>query len=295
MSVLRWIFGGLGLGIATLGVLLSFGPRVPRQVEPPFDLADVRALAGDGGPTTLRAARVVAGIQPGFLLRVGGSLARRPLPVYPLVLEWANGRSMLVEPATDADCSQGRLPLSDFDPAAYDRMQAAMRKAFAIVATHEHFDHLCGLTRSPYFDELVDKAVMTPSQLDSHVYMTSVTDRVRQAVTPTEVDTMAKLAPGVVLIEAAGHTPGSVWIYVRQASGVEWLLVGDTVWTAESITHGKAKPFVIALGGEDPFQHAAQVRTLMTLSEDHPDLRILVSHDDEQWQNALQSGAILPL
>lgn len=296
---MRWVraAGWLLVGSVLLFVgLLTFGPRVPDRVDPVFDLGEVRALAGEDGPVTLRAARVVAGIQPGLLLRVGGDLARRPLPVYPLRLQWPDGRSMLIEPATDDECSKGRLPLSAFDPDAYARMQEAMREAFAIVATHEHFDHPCGLTRSPHFDELADRAILTEAQLNGHTYMSEVTDRVREAVEPLQVtEGIARIAPGVVLIEAPGHTPGSVWIYVRQRTGAEWLLVGDSVWTAESITEGRAKPFLTATGGENPWVHAGQIRALMTLTAEHPELRVLVAHDDAQWRDALDSGAILPL
>jgi glyoxylase-like metal-dependent hydrolase (beta-lactamase superfamily II) len=35
-----------------------------------------------------------------------------------------------------------------------------------------------------------------------------------------------QFAPGVVLIKAAGHTPGSQMVHVRLASGKEVMLVG---------------------------------------------------------------------
>lgn len=133
------------LGLALGGGALFTGPRVPEQVPAPFDLDAVRALAGSEGPTTLRAANVVAGFLPGFLLH--------------------------------------------------------------------------------------------------------------------DIDGIARLAPGVVPIEAPGHTPGSVWLYVHESSGEESLFVGDTVWTDEA----------------------------------HPELPIMVAHDAQQWTDALAEDAIAPL
>lgn len=151
------------------------GPAVPATART-LDVQQLRVLAGTEGPVRLRTVEVSAGAQRGFLLRAGGDLGLHDLPVYPVEIELRDGTTLLLEPATDAACSEGFLPIHRFDADAYDRMQAAMLRASRILATHEHFDHLCGLTRSPHFDELAPKVLLTRAQRDSDAPMTVVDD-----------------------------------------------------------------------------------------------------------------------
>jgi len=294
MTARRILLAALAFSAALLGagaVLSLTGPAVPAQAAPTFDLGAVRALAGAGGPETLRTARVVAGAQPGFLLWVGGPLETQAMPVYPLELSWPDGRSMLIEPATDADCAAEFLPTDDFDPAAYARMQQAMLRAEAIVATHEHFDHLCGLTRSPNLDQLAGRALLTPEQLDGTAPMTAIDEGNRDRFAPLRFEHLHRAMPGVVLIKAPGHTTGSLWVYIKTAAGREWLLVGDTLWSHGALEHVAAKPHLITLfGEEDAEEQGRHLRFLADLAAQHPEVTILVAHAGERWEAALESG-----
>ena len=61
-----------------------------------------------------------------------------------------------------------------------------------------------------------------------------------------------RVAPGVVLIPAAGHTPGSLYVFVALANGQEVLLVGDTVWSHHNLNRAVGRPLAVSLGlGED--------------------------------------------
>lgn len=283
--------------LAGLGVLVGFGALALSGAGVPgegadFDLQNVRTLAGMGGPTTLRTVEVSSGTQVGLMLRAGGRLGHHDMPVYPVELEWADGRTVLIEPATDAACSEPFLPILRFDADAYERMQQAMLRADAIVATHEHFDHICGLTQSPHFMELAPKALLTPEQLDGTAMMTGVDSRTQRFVRPFVLDQPKGIAPGVVLIPVGGHSPGSLWVYVRTEAGNEWLFVGDTLWTGEALALERAKPRLIGwVGGEDAEQQGRLLRTLLDLRENHPEVSILVAHDAPTWEALLVSGA----
>jgi glyoxylase-like metal-dependent hydrolase (beta-lactamase superfamily II) len=50
------------------------------------------------------------------------------------------------------------------------------------------------------------------------------------------------LAPGVVLIQAPGHSPGSQFVYVQLANGQEILLIGDLVWMMAGLENNHQKP-----------------------------------------------------
>ena len=48
-------------------------------------------------------------------------------------------------------------------------------------------------------------------------------------------------ASGIALIKAPGHTPGSQMIYVKLASGAEYLFVGDAAWHMDGIRQIRGK------------------------------------------------------
>lgn len=286
----------LAAGTALYGLS---GAAVPPQGMP-VDLDAWRTLAGPNGPRVARTVEVSSGAQPGLFLRAGGDFSMHDLPVYPVELVWDApegevGRSVLIEPATDAACAKGNLPVARFDAGAYARMQAAMRRAESIVTTHEHFDHVCGLTSSPDLEELAPKAKLTPAQLESTARMTGMTDRARALFTPFVADGPTRVAPGVLMVPVAGHTPGSVWFFVRMRDGREWLFVGDTLWTAEALRTARMKPRLMGWADEDEPTQAALLRTLLDLRAAYPALEILVAHDAPTWRRMLKSGAMQPL
>ena len=57
-----------------------------------------------------------------------------------------------------------------------------------------------------------------------------------------EYDLVHALAPGVVLIKAPGHSPGSQFVYVQLADDREILMVGDLVWMMAGLTTNHQKP-----------------------------------------------------
>jgi glyoxylase-like metal-dependent hydrolase (beta-lactamase superfamily II) len=268
---------------------------VPERVTPVFALEELRELAGDDGPTELRAARIVAGTMRDAIARHGGDWSVRSTPVYALEAVYPD-RSVLIEPAGDLACTRDFVPAVWDDPAAYERMQQAMLRADLILATHEHYDHICGLTRSPYFDRIAPKARLTRAQLAAPSAISSLDDRARETLVPMDPRPLHPIAPGIVLVAAPGHTPGSQWIYIRERSGAEWLLVGDTLWTHDALTTMVTKPWLwILIGREDADEQARYVRFLADLEAAHPELRVMVAHDEAQWMEALSSGALAPL
>ena len=57
-------------------------------------------------------------------------------------------RSVVIDTAMGPDAAK-KMPGSRLDLAAFDRVQAAMKKASAIVFTHEHVDHVGGVAAAP--------------------------------------------------------------------------------------------------------------------------------------------------
>jgi glyoxylase-like metal-dependent hydrolase (beta-lactamase superfamily II) len=126
----------------------------------------------------------------------------------------------------------GRGTEEPFFPEAEARVAKALQSAKAIIVTHEHGDHIAGLIRSASFAELEPKAVLTRAQLDTLLNAPQMpelrpTPEMAAKLHAIDYADVMAFAPGIVLIKAPGHTPGSQMIYVALQSGKELLLAGD--------------------------------------------------------------------
>lgn len=86
----------------------------------------------------------------------------------------------------------------------------------------------------------------------------------------------------VVAVEMAGHTPGSLGLFVTVSSGQRFFLVGDAVWNAKAIllTEGKFLGASLFVDG-DRAKTAAIVKMLARLIKNDPDLVIIPAHDGD--------------
>lgn len=181
-------------------------------------------------------------------------------------------------------------------PESWAQIQRALRGADAIVLTHEHWDHAIGVERGPQISAIAPKALMTTEQLASLVgapaegYVVLSRDSV-PAYHKIDYDRVYPVSGGVVLVKAPGHTPGSQWVYVKLASGREFLLVGDLVWNMAGIRTGKQRPVPVsetlkedrvALQQEIDF-----VRHFMAEG-----VTVITSHDDAALKALVQRGLL---
>jgi glyoxylase-like metal-dependent hydrolase (beta-lactamase superfamily II) len=107
-----------------------------------------------------------------------------------------------------------------------------------------------------------------------------------------EYDLVYSLAPGVVLIKAPGHTPGSQLIYLQLASGRELLLVGDLVWLKEGLETGRQRPEATSKDLKEDRQAIQQqinwVRRIMR----HDKITAVPSHDSRVLKTLVESGVL---
>ena len=179
----------------------------------------------------------------------------------------------------------GRGVEEPYSQEAAQHVERAVRDARLIVATHEHGDHLAGVVHSPDAAALASKTVLTSAQVQTLVTTPQMpeialtSDSAARFIT-IDYDTYYPLAPGVALIKAAGHTPGSQMVFVALASGREYLLIGDVTWHMDGVrqVRGKAAPWVT----EDARAVMDQLTWLNELSRTEPELVIVASHDEEQ-------------
>jgi len=189
----------------------------------------------------------------------------------------------------------GRGVEEPYFPDAAKLVEQAVSKARFIVVTHEHGDHVAGVIHSAAAPQLAPKTILTRTQIQ--MLMTSpqmpeikLTDDLARRFVVIDYDRYYPLAPGMALIKAAGHTPGSQMVYVALESGREYLLIGDATWHMDGVRliKGKDAPWVT----EDQPAVLAQLTWLNGLSRSAPDLIVVASHDEEQHVELVKKGVL---
>jgi glyoxylase-like metal-dependent hydrolase (beta-lactamase superfamily II) len=181
----------------------------------------------------------------------------------------------------------------------YERVQEALRGANLIVVTHEHYDHVAGVIHTPARDLIAPKTILTRAQVqslqgglprNSPLIRLTPADAARYIV--IDYEELYPVAPGMVLVKAPGHTPGSQMVYVQLASGQELLLVGDIAWFMAGIERRLQKPAAISRElREDRPALQQQLEWLSGLTKRQH--IVLVNCHDDAWLESLVSQGIL--
>jgi len=272
---------------------------VPARSHFDAELGVIRALAlstGEPLPVELRSQRVgrASGV-PRALVVAGSGFEDHTFSFYTYQLVYPGDRTVLVDVVGDEQTQQENFPGSEFDAAAYARVQEALRRADATVVTHEHFDHCTGIARSAHLAEVASRVHLTEEQLSGkEAEVAGFTPEVRARLTPLRYERLHLLRPGVVLVKAPGHTPGTQLVYVRLADGREFLLVGDVAWHQDNVRLPRMHPRLVNwLNGEDAQAMAHQLRWLHELQRTAPEVHQVVAHDEEQMADYQRRGLIL--
>lgn len=263
------------------------------------DLAEIRQLAGlIPGPRPLRV-NVIKVAES----RRTKNFAVKGLPAEPSVqartayqIVYADG-TIMVDTGMDLDTHRffGRGVEEPYFPEANARVAEALQKAKAIIVTHEHGDHVAGLIRSPAAAELASKAVLTRAQLDTLLNAPQIPElkpapNVASQFQIIDYNRNMAFAPGIVLIKASGHTPGSQMIYVALQSGKELLLAGDVAWHMDAVRLNRPKdaPWI-----KVPAELMAdELDWLNGIMRTESNLSIVISHDEEQRRAYIAQGVL---
>jgi glyoxylase-like metal-dependent hydrolase (beta-lactamase superfamily II) len=271
------------------------------EPAPPWhaDLAEIRQAAGMiPGPKPLRV-NVIKFAES----RRTKNFAVKGLPAEPSVqartayqIVYADG-TIMVDTGMDLATHRffGRGVEEPYFPEANARVAQALQKAKAIIVTHEHGDHVGGLIRSDRFAELAPKAVLTRGQLDTLLNEPQMpelrpTPEMASRLRVIDYSGIMAFSPGIVLIKAPGHTPGSQMVYVTLQSGKELLLAGDVAWHMDAVRLNRPKdaPWI-----KEPAElMAAELDWLNGITRSESNLSIVISHDEEQRRAYIEQGVL---
>lgn len=183
---------------------------------------------------------------------------------------------------------------TDYNQEAYEIMLKAMLQAAFIIPTHEHWDHLGGIAQSPHLNQILSKTILTKKQINGPTIRDAeFPARALEKYKPFDYEKYGRVAPGVVLIEAPGHSVGHQMIYVQLQNGREYLFTGDIVWVRANLDKKKARPRLANIKRkENRKQIAHQMKWLRDTFYDHPanEIIMVTTHDPEQHEQYIKEG-----
>ncbi|PLK26133.1 MBL fold metallo-hydrolase [Novosphingobium sp. TH158] len=259
---------------------------------PPKDLrlAEARRLAeAMPGPRPERISLDIVAWKrvPGNLFAAGSGFKRRLIAVMAFRLD-VPGRPPIMIDSGMTRAYADELGMEAFDEPAQARVNKSLREAGTILFTHEHADHLGGLAALAGAEggaPLLSRVMLNPAQAAATTRPSSFLPWPQGTAIAPRIGAAGPqaVAPGVVVIPTPGHTPGSQMIYVRLASGKEYLFAGDTAvlvmnWQQER------PPSRLLSDRLVPQDRAAMVGWLRALKAEHrgtPALAIVPGHDSD--------------
>jgi glyoxylase-like metal-dependent hydrolase (beta-lactamase superfamily II) len=185
-------------------------------------------------------------------------------------------------------------PLFTFGPVSSARAQLeahGMSAIGRIIVSHVHWDHASAVPDFPEaevwltqeesaFLKLPHRASVFPSQLAS-----PHTRWVNYALDATPFRTFARSKDlfgdgSAVLVPLAGHTPGSVGLYLSLPSGRQFLFVGDVVWNSGALAGPHAKHWLASkIVDDDAPRTLATIAAIEAARRTNPALVLVPAHD----------------
>ena len=288
------------VSLVVCALVFLAGRGAGAQGAPPFDATLL--------PTLRRAAELVPGDKPTsvHVITLGprrGALAGMVQGAAPADSITAGYPAFQVRYRHDwivVDAGMGREFFRDttrFSAPAYDTIQRAVRDARMVLFTHEHHDHVAGALRSQYLAQVKAHTLLTREQVGTLMEHPSDARVKLDSAAAAEWLTIdyqgwLPIAPGVVLVKAPGHTPGSQMVYVRLASGREILISGDVAWHLSGVTGSRQKPPKTSQAmGEDTVAIAPQLAWLREVGA--AGVAVVVSHDEDSIADLARRGVLV--
>lgn len=291
------------IGLATIAALAGgllyyfvFDGAIPNKSNYAFDIDEIRRLGDAPADDLAYDIRLEVIARPGvpcFALRPG-CFGQAEMTRASFQIVTASGSYML-ETGMDEDLAREYDQHEGFSEEAWTHTQTALSAAKGILTTHEHPDHMGGIVRHRDPASLADKLYLSREQFGALAGLTKtgiLPDALR-GVQPIDLSGPHRIAPGIVMIPAPGHTPGSVIFNVKLSYGAEMLFIGDIAYTLENVIKGLDRPRFVRFLMVSPKDRNAvihQLKALHDLSIAQPDILIVPAHGEKLISLFLEEG-----
>jgi len=271
--------------IAGAGHYLVFDGSIPNKSSYELEINEVRRLARSamgGLPTQVNVEILARNSAPIFALRAGGGLANTEMVRSVFQVETPKGH-YVIETGMDEALAAEFGQAENFSNDVWLRTQQLMTESIGIMVTHEHPDHIGGLVRHANPQNVADKAILTNEQV---LELPRYTKNRMPPISFTGFEPLALekphlVSPGIVMIPAPGHTPGSIIIYIVLENSREFLFIGDIAYTHSNVEDGVDRARFMRFLMHDPEDRDAVVNQLSALhqiSQSEPGILIIPAH-----------------
>lgn len=305
--MIKWGIRIIGILALILGALfwwlLLSSSDAAKSAPGLFELEDWRSKARvptSELPTAIRILEVGRDTAPPFAAQAGRFGAPVAMSYNAVEIVYPE-RRIVIGGAVDRATAEG-MALSDtewhFSDTAYAELTEAMLSAEQVLMTHEHLDHVMAIARHPEPAALAPNLVLNAPQIEAlPLFADGTLDPALSALQAGLTGEVASIAPGVVIVPAGGHTPGSQMVFISLQNGAEILLIGDIVWNMGAIEALKTRPvltqyMVFRPNYEDRAAIKQQVRALHDMMAQHPQLVVLPAHDRDWLIAAAETDGI---
>lgn len=271
------------IGIPFYWLLVDNRPgEVPAK---PVTIKQLRTLAASipgTAPSGVEVELVAFRRVPGNLFVAGGGFRLRLTGVMSFRLPVAGGAPLVIDTGLTAAAAD-YMQFERYLPEAQARVNTALRGAGLVLLTHEHLDHQGGIValNDP---AVLAKAAFSAGQLDPGKWTDMLPwpsgSRPKPRITGAAP---VAVAPGIVVIPAPSHTPGSQMIFVRLATGRELLFSGDISSLADNWEQLRARSRLLGdfVAPENRSEVFAWLKTIRALKAAAPQLDVVPGHDYE--------------
>lgn len=285
-AILTFIF----LLITILFLLIGYSP-VYKDEKFDIDWDLVRQMAGtEGLPKTIHTELVGRNQVPGFFIEAGFHFGMRPMCRVAYQVDFGGKRAVIDTGMNDQQMEQMHLASGEYFEAAENRVIKALSQAEWVMVTHEHGDHMGGLMLMDHVKERAKHILLTKQQMENQSALSDIDfpEDLLKVLKPVNIDRYAQIAPGIVMVKAPGHTPGSVMYFVRLENGKEVLLAGDIAFNMDNIRDLVGRPKLVSdfFLGEDRTAVAGQLLFLNKLLLES-DVVPVAAHDCDQLEALL--------
>ncbi len=268
---------------------------VPSNGQFEIDIGQLRLLADSvpgEKPTEVRFEELASLTVPLTGIIAGSGWNDGLLTIYAFQLVYPDHATVLIDTGLDKETADD-TSAKNFDDQAFARVGKALGLADSVVFTHEHYDHIGGAATHPNLAGLMPRLKLTKEQLSVPAKMEPLVFPVEalREFAPLVYEKATAIAAGVVLLKAAGHTPGSQMVFVKRADGVEYLFLGDIAWHWRNVQEVRTRARIAAMAmGEDRDGVLLQLKELNRLAAAEPKLQMVPGHDKSRIEQQVAGG-----